>query len=401
MKGYGNNVVGYRGQEDMQGFGFTDTQTTLRTEAIRFARKELAPGAKERAKRGKYMAPPELLKKFDEVGWLRLKIPAKYGGREIDYVSIGILVEEIAKVDHTLAMTPAWYCPIARVMALLPDETQDRWLPLILSGEKIHSWAFTEPDTGSDIGAIKTKATRDGDCYVISGEKSPITMGVDADIVVVAAKTDMNAGIKGITLFLVPLELPGISKSEIRWMGELYPTGASITFDQVSVDAKYRIGEEGKGIISTMAFFQYMRPMVTIGCLGAAEASLNEAMAWAKQRVIFGKPIIKYDGISFKIAEHHTLVEAAKLLCYRALWLMDHGLPSTKESSMAKWLGTETAVHAIHDAMMVFGYIGYSDELVIEQRLRGVIGMELGEGANNIHKLIVARDLMGNDALPY
>lgn len=385
----------------MQGFGFTDSQETLRTEVIRFARKELAPGAKERAKLGKYLAPPEVLKKFDEMEWLRLKIPAKYGGREIEYVSIGILVEEIAKADHTLAMTPAWYCPIGRVMALLSEEIQDRWLPLILSGEKIHSWAFTEPDTGSDIGAIKTTAIRDGDCYVISGEKSPITMGVDADIAVVAAKTDTNAGIKGITLFLVPLDLPGVSKTAIRWMGELNPTGASVTFDRVSVDATHRIGDEGKGISSTMEFFQYMRPLVTIGCLGAAEASLNEAMSWAQQRVIFGRPIIKYDGISFKLAEHHTLVEAAKLLCYRALWLMDQGLPNIKEASMAKWLGTETAVHAIHDSMMVFGYTGYSDELVIEQRLRGVIGMELGEGANNIHKLIVARELMGNDALPF
>ena len=385
----------------MEGFGFSQDQEILRAEVKKFAQKELAPGVKERAKLGQYMASPQLLKKFDQMGWVRLKVPAKYGGHDIDYVSMGILVEEIAKVDHTLAMTPAWYCPIGRVMALLPQEIQDEWLPLILNGEKIHSWAFTEPDSGSDIGAIKTMATRDGDHYVITGEKSPITMGMAADIVAVAAKTDPTAGIKGITLFLVPLALPGISKSSIRWMGELHPTGASVVFDQVRVPTHYRIGQEGRGITTTMEFFHYMRPMVTLGCLGAAEASLNEAVAWAKHRIIFNRPIAKYEGVSFQIAEHYTMVEATKMLCYRALWLMDKGLPSTKECSMAKWLGTETAVHAIHDAMLVFGFVGYSDEYVIEQRLRGVIGMELGEGANNIHKLIIARELIGNEALPF
>lgn len=385
----------------MEGFGFSQAQEMLRAEVKKFAQDELAPGAKERAKLGQYVASPQMLKRFDQMGWVRLKIPAKYGGRDIDYVSMGILVEEIGKVDHTLAMTPAWYCPIARVMALLPQEIQDEWLPPILSGEKIHSWAFTEPDSGSDIGAIKTVAIRGDDHYIVTGKKSPITMGVAADVVVVAAKTDVTAGIKGITLFLVPLALPGITRSAIRWMGELHPTGASVRLDQVRLPAHCRIGQEGRGIITTMEFFHYMRPMVTLGCLGAAEASLNEAVAWAKHRIIFNKPIAKYEGISFKIAEHYTMVEAAKMLCYQALWLMDKGLPSTKECSMAKWLGTETSVHAIHDAMLVFGFVGYSDEYAIEQRLRGVIGMELGEGANNIHKLIIARELIGNEALPF
>jgi cyclohexanecarboxyl-CoA dehydrogenase len=383
----------------MEGFGFTEAQEMLRAQVRRFARKELAPGAKDRARLGIHRASAELFKRFDEMGWVRLNVPAKYGGQEMDYVSVGILVEEIAKVDITVAITPAWYCPISKVMTLLPEEIQEEWLPPILSGEKIHGWAFTEPDAGSDLAAIRTTASRDGDDYIICGEKSPITMGMEADIVSMAAKTDLSARMRGITLFCVPLYLPGISKSAIRWMGEPTASAASIALDRVRVPSKYRAGEEGTGFYITMEFFHYMRPMTTLACLGAAEASLNEAIAWAKQRVAFGQPIAKYEGVSFKIAEFFTLVEAAKMLCYRALWLTDKGLPAIKECSMAKWFGTETAVHAIHEAMMVFGFIGYSDEYLIERRLRGVIGMEIGEGANNIQKLIIVRELMGKEVI--
>ena len=384
---------------EMASFGFNEIQQMLRVEARRFAQKELAPGAKERVKMGE--PSRGMRKKLAEIGWIRLNAPAKYGGQEIDRVSVGILVEEVSKVDMSLGLIPAGMTGMSKLMSMLPDEIQDEWFPPLLSGDKWVCYGITEPDTGSDIGAIQTRAVRDGNCYVICGEKTPVSWGMISDAVVLVAKTDPTAKIRGISLLWVPVNLPGISRSPVSWMGQRYAAAASILFDEVRLPAKYRIGEEGIGFYATMAFFEHMRSMLGIHCLAAAEASLDEAIGWAKQRLAFGRPIAKYEGISFKIAEYHTLVEAAKLLCYRSLWLMDQGLPSIKESSMAKWLGVEVAVRAITESMMIFGHVGYSEDSMVQQRLRDVLGYKFGDGTDNIQKIVVVRETMGREALPY
>ena len=371
----------------------------LRAEARRFAQKELAPGAKERVKMGE--PSRGMRKKLAEIGWIRLNAPAKYGGQEIDRVSVGILVEEVSKVDMSLGLIPAGMTGMSKLMTMLPDEIQDEWFPPLLGGDKWVCYGITEPDTGSDIGSIKTRAFRDGNCYVICGEKTPVSWGMISDAVVLVAKTDPSAKIKGISLLWVPVNLPGISRSPVSWMGQNYAAAASMSFDEVRLPVKYRIGEEGIGFYATLAFFEHMRSILGIHCLAAAEASLDEAIVWAKQRVAFGRPIAKYEGVSFKIAECYTLVEAAKLLCYRSLWLMDQGLPSIKESSMAKWLGVEVAVKAISEAMMIFGHVGYSDDSLVQRRLRDVLGYKFGDGTDNIQKIVIVRETMGKEALPY
>jgi cyclohexanecarboxyl-CoA dehydrogenase len=383
----------------MTTFGFTEAQEMLRSEARRFAQKELAPGVKERA--GANEPSPQMRRRLSEIGWTRLNAPAEYGGQEIDRVSIGILVEEISKVDFSLGFIPAGMTGISKIMLMLPEEVYDNWFPRLISGDSWIGYAITEPDAGSDISAIKTKAVRDKDFYVVNGEKSPISWGMISDAILLVAKTDPSAGYKGISLFWVPIDLPGIGRSPVSWMGQQYAAAASMTFDEVRLPVEYRVGEEGKGFYTTMSFFEHTRSMLGIHCLAAAEASLDEAITWAKQRIAFGRPIAKYEGVSFKIAEHYTMVEAAKLLCYKALWLMDQGLPSTKESSMAKWLGVEVAVKAIFDAMMVFGHIGYSEDSLIQLRLRDVMGYKFGDGTDNIQKIVIIRELMGREALSY
>jgi cyclohexanecarboxyl-CoA dehydrogenase len=383
----------------MTTFGFTEAQEMLRAQVRRFAQKELAPGAKERAKLDK--PSREMRRKLDQMGWTRLNAPAKYGGQELDRVSVGILVEEISKVDFTLGLIPAGMTGMSKLMLMLPEEIQDEWFPPLVRAEKWVCYAITEPDTGSDISAIKTKAIRDGDHYIISGEKTPVSWGMFSDAVVLVAKTDPAARIRGISLFWLPLNLSGITRTPVTWMGQPYAGAASMRFDEVRLPARNRLGEEGIGFYATMAFFEHMRSILGLHCLAAAEASLDEAIVWAKQRVAFGRPIVKYEGVSFKIAEHYTRVEAAKLLCYRALWLMDKGLPSIKESSMAKWLGVEVAVQALIDAMTIFGHVGYSEDSPIQQRLRDVLGYKFGDGTDNIQKIVIVRELMGKEALPY
>jgi cyclohexanecarboxyl-CoA dehydrogenase len=381
----------------MKVFGFTEAQEMLRAEARRFAQKELAPMARERAAMSQ--PSPEMRQRLCEMGWTGLNAPSRYGGQAIDYVSVGILVEEIAKVDPTLALVPAGMTGMSKVMSMLPEGIQDEWYPKLISGGAWASYGVTEPDTGSDVGSMKTRAVREGDCYIISGEKTPISWGMIAEAMVLVAKTDPDAGIKGMSLFWVPLDLPGISRSPVSWAGQRYEAPGSISFDGVRLPAEYRIGDEGVGFYTTMMFFEYMRVILGVYCLGAAQASLDEAIAWAKQRIAFGRPIAQYEGVSFKIAEQYTMVEAAKLLCYRALWLMDRGRRSIKESSMAKWLGVDVAFRAITEAMMVFGHVGYSEDYPIQQRLRDVMGYKFGDGTDNIQKLVIVRELMGREAV--
>lgn len=364
-----------------------------------FARRELLPGAKQRAKLD-YL-PREITTKLGERGLLGMNLPEEYGGQPADWVSVGIAEEEIARVDFPLSILP--HHVIGSALAILQGgrEVQEEWLPPLIKGEKMVCLCVTEPDCGSDAAAIKTKAIRSGDHYVLQGEKTSITFGRQAEVGLVFAKTDPTQRARGISAFLVPLDLPGISRSFFPDMG-CQPWGrASLILDNVSVPLKYRLGEEGQGFYTVMRQFDFIRVCLGLDALGAAQAALEEAMTYARQRTAFGKPIAKFEGVSFKLAEDATLIEAARLICYRTLWLRDQGLPHTKESAMAKWFAPKVAVRAIHDALLIHGHIGYSAEHPLEQRLRDVIGLEMADGTAEIMKLIISRELMGKEFLPY
>jgi cyclohexanecarboxyl-CoA dehydrogenase len=383
----------------MSGFGFSEAQEMLRKEVREFAQKELLPGAKERAKQDRF--PRELVKRIGELGLLGINLPEEFGGQTADWVSVGIAVEEIAKADFSLSMLPHQVIGCALAILQGDKEVQQEWLPPLIRGEKLIALATTEPDCGSDAAAMKTKAVRKGDHYILQGEKTSISLGMQAEVSIIFAKTDPAQRARGVTAFLVPLDLPGISRSPFRDMG-CKPIGrASLILDDVSLPAKYRLGEEGQGFYTVMKQFDFIRICLGLEALGAAQVSLEEAMTFAKQRTAFGKPIAKFEGVSFKIAEHATLIEAARLLCYRALWLRDQGLPHTKESAMAKWFAPQVAVHAIHDALLIHGHVGYSEEYPLEQRLRDVIGWEIGDGTAEIMKVIISRELLGREFLPY
>jgi cyclohexanecarboxyl-CoA dehydrogenase len=381
----------------MGGFGFTEAQEMLRQEVRKFAQKELAPGALQRSKMGPmelYEALAEMDKKIVDMGWTALNVPAKYGGQQIDAVSLGIIFEESAKVDPYVETVGAMQATSA-LLETLPEEVQDEWFPPLIKRERRHAFGFTEAAAGSDAASIATKAVRDGDDYIISGEKFPIPFAMIADAASISVKTDPTAGFKGISMFWVPLNLPGITRSHLPWMGNPNLVPSVAAFDEVRLPAKYREGEEGKGFYMVMSTLDWLRVITAFTCLCRAQASLEEAIAWSKERIAFGQPISRYQGVSFLIAEHYTTIEAARLLCYRVLWLKDQGVPYITECSMAKWYSVEVSIQAIKDCMVIIGHPAYSTEHPISQRLRDVVGFQMGDGTPQMQKLIISRMVLG------
>ncbi|MFC1926156.1 acyl-CoA dehydrogenase family protein [Chloroflexota bacterium] len=391
----------------MGGFGFTEAQEMLRNEAKRFAQTEIAPSVKEWAKHGynPEEIPRETEQKIIDMGWTALNLPEKYGGQKIDFVSLGVITEELCKVDIFFGIYPQRNYLPSIVLEKLPTEVQDEWYPhLINITKRPPCYGFTEAGCGSDAVAIQTRAVREGDYYIVNGEKQPVSfIGIDPlSAIIASVKTDPTAGARGVSLLWIPMDLPGITRAPISWMGQRESRPGIVNFDNVRVPVKYLIGEEGKGFYEVMGLFDVMR---VLGCalkhLAPAEASLEEAIAWAKQRTAFGQPIAKFEGVSFKIADHYANIQAAKLLCYRTLWLRDQGLRHTKESAVAKAFSIPAAINALYDCMIIFGHVGYSEDYPIEKRLRDAMGELFGDGTPQILKLVIARELIGKEAIPY
>ena len=375
-------------------------QETLSRTLRQFARKELAPHSREWDRSGRF--PTEAWRRMGELGLLGLRIPAAYGGQEADFLTLGIAMEEIGRGDFSCTYGIQLAGLAGEILGRsAPDELKARWLPPTAAGEAVVALALTEPGVGSDAANLACRAERAGDGYVLTGEKSGISLGMVAQAAIVFARTDPGARARGITAFLVPLDLPGISRSPLRDMGTRAIARAVLHFDHVPVPASYRLGEEGTGFQQVMQGFDYNRIGIALACLGVAQQSLEDTMAYVRERKAFGQPLARFQGVSFPIAEAATQVEACRWLCYRALWLADQGKPHTRESAMTKWWGPRLAVETIHQCLLLHGHYGYTDELPFEQRMRDVIGLEIGDGAAEVMKMVVARELLGRESLPY
>jgi cyclohexanecarboxyl-CoA dehydrogenase len=377
---------------------FTEEQKKFQSKMRSFASKELVNGAKERAKLDQ--VTPEVIKKIGAAGLLGLTTPFEYGGKPTDCVSIGIVFEEICGVDFSPFSLMLNHVVIPLMMAWACKDLREEWLPSLCKGERLACFGNTEPDCGSDAAAISTRAKRDGDYYIINGEKTSISGGMQADVILLTAKTNMEARARGITCFLVPFDFHGVSKSRFIDMG-VHPSGrASIFLDDVRIPTSHRIGEEGEGFVKIMSGFDFARVLVVLAGIGMAQASLSDAVEQTKKRIKFDRPLCNFEGISFKLAEDATLIEASRLLCYQALKLRDEGLPHTKESAMAKWYAADCTTRIIHNALLTFGFKGYSETMPIEQRLRDAVGAKIGDGTAEIMKLIIAQKILGNKFRP-
>jgi len=383
----------------MLDFSFTPEQEALRGMVREFAKKELAPQYSHWDKNEEF--PKEQLLKMGKLGIVGVDLPEKYGGKGADCVTAGIVLEEVARGDFSCGYPVTLAELVGGIITVNGTEEQKQhWLPPLIRGETTMTLAITEPHAGSDAGAIATTAVREGDYYIINGRKAAIDICL-SDAVVIWAKTNPEAGTRGISAFIVPGDTLGLVRTPLRTMGCKGARLGNIEINNVRVPASNLLGEENRGFHMVMRAFDYSRALMGLWCLGAAQAALDDAIFYAKFRTAFGKPIGKFEGISFPLAENSTLVEAARMLCYKALWLRDHNLPHTKEAAMCKWWAPKLAADVIHHCMLVHGWYGYTDHVPQEQRLRDVIGLETGDGTGEVMKMIIVREILGREYLPY
>jgi cyclohexanecarboxyl-CoA dehydrogenase len=384
----------------MLDFSFTPEQEQMRGIVRDFARRELAPSYAHWDRSGDF--PLQLWRRMGELGLCGTRVSAAYGGQALDAVTAGLLAEEVARGDFNLAYAVLMTALVSEVLQDFASETvKQTWLRPMAAGTAVIALALTEPGSGSDAKAMQASARRDGDNYVLNGEKTGISLAMAADAAVIFAKTDPAAGARGVSAFLVPMDAEGVRRTRLQDMGSRGIQRGSISLSDVRLPPEHLIGPEGRGFYQVMQGFDFSRFLIGLMCLGAGEASLDETIVYVKQREAFGRPLAAFEGVSFVIAEQATLIEAARWLCYRGLWLRDAGLPHTKEAAMVKWLAPRTAVDAIHECLLLHGHYGYTQDLPLEQRLRDVIGLEIGDGTAQVQKMIVARELIGRESQPY
>ena len=283
-----------------------------------------------------------------------------------------------------------------------PAEVVKEVVPRICRGETVVALGLTEPRGGSDAANLQLKARRSNNGYVLDGEKTSISMIEQAESIIVFARTgEAHSGARGVTAFHVPLDQPGINRSSFNDVGSKVVGRGSVFFQDVKVPDEWRIGGEGEGFRSVMQGFDYSRALIGLQVLAPAAASLEETWRYVSERQAFGHPLARYQGVTEPLAEAETLLTAARLLCYRTLWLRDQRKPHTAEAAMCKWWAPKTAFETIHRCLLTHGHSGYTMDLPHQQRLRDVLGLQIGDGTEQIQKMIIAREKVGRVAVPY
>ncbi|MGW7462208.1 acyl-CoA dehydrogenase family protein [Streptomyces sp. NPDC054797] len=377
----------------------SEEQAAVRRLAREFTEREVAPyaAAWDRAE----SVDRAVVKKLGALGFLGMTVPEEYGGSGGDHLAYVLVTEELGRGDSAVrGIVSVSLGLVAKTIAAWGTEEQKRaWLPRLCSGDALGCFGLTEPGTGSDAGALTTRAVREGDSYVLDGSKMFITNGTWADVVLLFARTGEEPGHRGVSAFLVPTDTPGLSRREIH--GKLGLRGqatAEITLDGVRVPASALLGPEGKGFSVAMSALAKGRMSVAAGCVGIAQAALDAAVSYAAQREQFGKPIAHHQLVQELIADISVDVDAARLLTWRAADLIDRGQPFAVESSTAKLFASEAAVRAASNALQVHGGYGYIDEYPAGKLLRDARVMTLYEGTSQIQKLLIGRARTGVSA---
>ncbi|MDR3468618.1 MAG: acyl-CoA dehydrogenase family protein [Xanthobacteraceae bacterium] len=370
----------------------SDDQAAFRAAAQRFARDRIAPDYQKREQAG--YVDRALVREMGDLGLIAPELPEDFGGLGAPSVTSGLIAEAIGHADVNIAYVQILGSLNGKIIASHANvDLKARWLPRIISGDAIIALGLTEPRGGSDAANLALTARRDGDRYILKGEKSSISMADQADAVVVFARTGSVADkARGVSAFLVPMDTPGITTLRFNDLGSKAIGRSSIFFDDVAVPAANRLAEEGAGFVQVMQGFDFSRALIGLQVLGAAQASLDESWVYVQQRRAFGAPLAVNQGVTFPLAEGETLVAAARQLCFHTLALRDAGKPHTSEAAMCKWLAPKTAVDVIHQCLLVHGHYGWSLDLPHQQRLRDVMGLEIGDGTAQIMKLVIARE---------
>jgi acyl-CoA dehydrogenase len=374
-------------------FALTDEQKALRDLAHEFAAKEIRPKAADYDEHSTH--PADVIAKAHEVGLMNPHVPEELGGAGLGAFE-GILIgEELC-----------WGCSgmgtsiVANILGVLPiliagtEEQQREWLPPLLDEPILTSFALTEPNAGSDVSGIRTTAVPHGDDYVLNGSKMFITNAGQAAWTVVFASTDKSKGHRGLSAFVVPMDAEGVTiEKHLDKMGQRATDTSAIAFQDVKVPASNRLGEEGQGFKIAMMTLDRTRPGTAAGAVGVARAAYEYAVDYAKERVQFGQPIAINQGVNFLVADMAAEIEAARLLCWQAAWLLDCGDRATLQSSYAKRFAADTAMKVTTDAVQIFGGYGYIKEYPVEKLMRDAKLFQIYEGTSQIQRLVIAREI--------
>ena len=381
-------------------FSWREEDEMLRETVRRYATDRLAP---DYARWESEPFPRERVVELGDLGLLGLLIPPEFGGSAGSgggYVSLGVAAEEIGRADFNVTSFLQLAGITAGLLAQGSEDIRKEWLPGVAAGDKVMAFALTEPSVGSDAARLLTTARRDGGDLVLSGEKASCTFAGLADACVVFARTG-GPGAAGISMVLVPLDRPGVTRQVYDSVGGKAAQRGSLFFDEVRVPVGNQLGAEGAGFIGAMKGFDFNRAIIAVACVGAAMQSLDETIAYTRERTTFGKPLARHEGVAFPIAEHLALLHATRLVGYEALALADAGRSHTVEGAMAKWLAPKQAAEAIHSCLLFHGWSGYGNDIPFAQRYRDIVGFEIGDGTAEIMKAIIARDTFGREFAAY
>ncbi len=375
------------------GYILNEDQQALVNMAHDFCEKEIKPYAAEWDE--KDIFPLETVKKAMEIGYHCLEIPEEYGGGGVDYVTVAAVMEEFAKYDLGFATTLMGTTLSLKPVLMHGTDAQKRMYADVIVGGGLGAFALTEAGAGSDAGATRTTAVKDGDEYVLNGTKCFITNSTYADIFVVFASTNKEAGVKGISAFIVERNRDGFSvdKHEVK-MGLRSSDTASLVFDNVRIPADLLLGQEGKGFSYAMQTMDLARPFVGASAVGLAQRCVDEAAAYAKQRICFGKPIAALQAIQFKLADMEIGVETARQAVIHTLQLAEAHMPYSREAAIAKCYAGDVAFKNAGEAIQILGGYGYSREYPVEKLLRDSKILQIYEGTNEVQRVVISGQVL-------
>jgi len=377
-------------------FPFTDEHKMIRDTARDFAQKEIAPIATEFDESGEF--PMETIMKMGAMGFMGIEVPEEYGGADMDTLSYVLALEEISKVDAShgtiMSVNNSLYCQ--GIMKFGTEEQKQKFVVPVASGKAVGAYSLTEPMSGSDAGTMRTRAVRDGDEYILNGRKSWVTSGPVADFIVVFMMTAPEKAHKGITAFIVPADAPGFSRGKKEpKLGIRASATSEILFEDCRVPVENRLGDDGEGFKIAMTVLDVGRIGIGAQALGIAEAAYEASLQYAREREAFDQPIGQFQGISFKLADMKTRIEASRLLVYNAAMAKEKskktGERFSLQSSTAKLFASETAMFCAHAAVQIHGGIGYSKEYPVERYFRDAKITEIYEGTSEIQRLVISR----------
>jgi len=372
----------------------SEEQRMVRDSVRAYVQERIAPKAAQWDRTGEF--PATELKGLAELGCYGIAVPDEYGGAGLDYTALAIILEEIAAGDGgTSTVVSVNNCPVCSILMSFASEAQKReWLVPLARGEMLGAFCLTEPHVGSDASGLRTTATREGEHYVLNGVKQFITSGKHADVAIVMAVTDRDAGKRGISAFIVPTKTPGYTVARIEEkLGQHSSDTAQIVFDNCRVPASQMIGEPGAGYKIALAGLEGGRIGIASQSVGMARAAFEAALRYANEREAFGKPIFEHQSVQFKLADMATQIEAARQLIHHAANLKDAGLPCLTQAAMAKLFASEMAERVCSDAIQIHGGYGYVSDFPVERIYRDVRVCQIYEGTSDIQKILIGRGL--------